>query len=89
MRAKRSKNEIFQEILSICSKGENITQIGHKSNTNLTTARSIIDSLKKDNLLETIDGSPVQYKTTAKGMALLDRMKVLQDELEKMIGKQT
>lgn len=87
MRAKRSKNEILQEILSICSKGENITQIGHRSNTNLTTARCLIESLKKNSLLETIDGSPVQYKTTAKGMALLDRMKVLQNELEGMIGK--
>ena len=89
MRAKRSKNEIRQEILSICSKGENITQIGHRSNINLTTARSLIESLKENNLLETIDGSPVQYKTTAKGMALLDRLKVLQDEMEEMIEKHT
>jgi len=43
----------------------------------------------KDNLLETIDGSPVLYKTTAKGMAFLKRLKVLQDELEEMIEKHT
>lgn len=89
MRAKRSKNEILQEILSTCSNGENITQIGHRSNINLTTARYLIESLKEKNLLETIDGSPVLYKTTAKGMAFLKRLKVLQDELEEMIGKST
>ncbi len=89
MRAKRSKNEILQEILNTCSNGENITQIGHRSNLNLTTARCLIDSLKKDNLLETIDGSPVLYKTTAEGMAFSKRLKVLQDELEEMIGKHT
>lgn len=89
MRAKRSRYEILQEILSICSKGENITQIGHRSNINLTTARYLIESLKEKNLLETINGSPVLYKTTAKGMAFLKRLKVLQDELEEMIGKST
>ena len=87
MRAKRSKNEILQEILRICSKGENITQIVYRSNTNFTTARCFIDSLKKNNLLEEIDGSPVLFKTTAKGIVVKDRLKMLQDELEGAIGK--
>jgi len=87
MRQRRSKSEIHQEILSICSHGENITQIIFRANSNINAIRPIIDSLKKDSLLETIDGSPVQYRTTAKGMAFLKRLKVLQDELEEMIGK--
>jgi len=87
MRAKRSKNEILQEILSICSKGENVTQIVYRSNTNFTMMRYHIESLKENNLLEEIDGSPVLYKTTAKGLVVKDRLKMLQDELEGAIGK--
>jgi predicted transcriptional regulator len=87
MRAKRSKNKILQEILSICSNGENITQIVYRSNTNFTIVRCFIDSLKKNNLLEEINGSPVLYKTTAKGILVKDRLKILQDELEGAIGK--
>jgi len=89
MRQRRNKSEILQEILNICSHGENITQIIFKANSNINAIKPIIDSLMKDNLLETIDGSPVQYKTTTEGMAFLKRLKVLQDELEEMIGKHT
>lgn len=81
MRARRNKNEIHQEILSICSKGENITQIANRSNANFTTVKCFIDSLKEKNLLEKIDGSPVLYKTTAKGLVVKDRLKMLNEEL--------
>lgn len=89
MRAKRSKNKILQEILSICSKGENITQIVYRSNTNFTMMGYLIESLKVNNLLAEINGSPVLYKTTAKGLVVKDRLKMLQDELEGAIGKST
>lgn len=88
MRARRrSKNKILHEVLSICSKGQSITQIVYKSNTNFTTIRSIIELLKEKKLIETIDGSPVLYKTNAEGMRMMDRLKMFQDELEGIIGK--
>lgn len=87
MRAKRSKNKILQEILSICSKGENITQIAYRSNTNYTVARRFIESLKEKKLVDEIDGSPVIYKTTAKGTEVKDRLKMLQGELDGLIEK--
>ncbi|HNR58973.1 MAG: winged helix-turn-helix domain-containing protein [Methanothrix sp.] len=86
MRAKRSKNKILQEILSICSKGENITQIAYRSNTNLTVARDLIELLKK-NLVNEVDGSPVIYKTTARGLQVMDRLKMLQNEMDGWIAK--
>lgn len=86
MRAKRSKNKILQEILSICSKGENITQIAYMSNTNLTVARDLIELLKK-NLVNEVDGSPVIYKTTARGLQVMDRLKMLQNEMDGWIAK--
>lgn len=49
--------------------------------------RHCIDSLKENDLLETIDGSPVLYKTTANGMTVKGRLKLLQDELEGAIRK--
>jgi len=82
MRNRRSKNKILQEILSICEKGENITQIVYRSNTNFTTIRYYIESMKNNNLLETIDGSPVLYKTTPRGLIVKGRLQMLQDELE-------
>lgn len=87
MRTRRSKNRILLEILSICEKGENITQIVYRSNTNFTMVRYYIESLKENDLLETIDGSPVLYKTTAKGMTVKGRLKMLQDELDGAIRK--
>lgn len=86
IRAKRSKNKILQEILSICSKGENITRIAYRSNTNYTVARNLIESLKKNNLVEEIDGFPVLYKTTAKGLIVKERLKRFQEELNGVIG---
>lgn len=88
MRARRrSKNKILHEVLSICSNGQSITQIVYKSNTNFTTIRSVIELLKEKKLIETIDGSPVLYKTSAEGMRMMDRLKMFQDELEGIIGK--
>jgi predicted transcriptional regulator len=87
MRKRRSKNKILQEILNICAKGENITQIVYMSNTNFTTVKYYIESMMESNLLEMIDGSPVLYKTTAKGMEVRNRLRMLQDELDGAIGK--
>ena len=67
--------------------GQSLTQIVYKSNTNFTTIRSVIELLKEKKLIETIDGSPVLYKTSAEGMRMMDRLKMLQDELEGIIGK--
>ncbi len=79
---RRCKKKIDEEILSICSKGENVTRIINRSNTNFTTARRVIQSLMTNNLLEMIEGSPVLYKTTPKGMIIRDRLKVFQKEME-------
>jgi len=84
---RRNKNQILQEILSICAKGENITQIVYRSNTNFTTVGDMIESLKENNLIEEIDGSPVLYKTTAKGLIIKDRLKMFQEELNGVMGK--
>lgn len=81
MRKRRSKDKVLHEILSICSKGENLTQIIYRSNTNVTVVRYFIESLINKGLLEKINGSPVIYMTTPKGQDFRRRLKVHLDQM--------
>jgi len=81
MRERRSKDRIILEILSICKEGENITKIVYTANTNFTTIRAYLDLLIRNGMIETVDGSPVLYKTTEKGLSIIDRLQMLQEEL--------
>lgn len=82
MRERRSKDKIILEILSICAEGENITRIVYRANTNFTTIRAYLDMLIKNDLVESVQGSPILYKTTQKGILVRNRLKMLQEELE-------
>ena len=81
MRERRSKDKIILEILSICIEGENITKIVYTANTNFTTIRSYLNLLIRNGMIITIDGSLVLYKTTEKGLSIIDRLQMLQQEL--------
>jgi predicted transcriptional regulator len=81
MREKRTKDRIILEILSLCIEGKNITKIVYTVNTSFAAIRKYLDLLITHNMIETIDGSPVLYKTTGKGMAMIERLQVLQEEL--------
>ncbi len=82
MRERRSKDRIILEILEICVDGENITRIVYRANTNFTTIRAYLDMLIKNDLIESVQGSPTLYRTTQKGMHVRNRLKMLQEELE-------
>lgn len=82
MRERRSKDRIILEVLGICVEGENITRIVYRANTNFTTIRAYLDMLIKNDLVEPVQGSPILYKTTQKGMLVRNRLKMLQEELE-------
>lgn len=82
MRERRSKDRIILEVLSICADGENITRIVYRANTNFTTIRAYLDMLIKNDLVESVQGSPILYKTTQKGLLVRNRLKMLQEELE-------
>ncbi|RQW81158.1 MAG: DNA-binding protein [Methanothrix sp.] len=79
---RRSRDKIISEILSVCANGENITRIVYRANTNFTTIRSYLDILIKNGLIESKPGKPTIYKTTQKGQEMMNRLKVLQEELE-------
>ncbi len=84
MRERRSKDRIIFEVLSICIDGENITRIVYRANTNFTTIKAYMDLLIKNGLIESIQGSPVLYKTTQKGIVMRNRLKKLREELEEI-----
>jgi predicted transcriptional regulator len=81
MSDRRSKDRIILEILTICIEGENITKIVYTANTNFTTVRAYLDLLIRKGLIIAEDGSPKLYKTTKRGMAMVDRLQMLQEEL--------
>lgn len=82
MRERRSKDRIILEILHTCSEGVNVTRIVYKVNTNFTIVRCYLNSLIKKGLIEPIEGDPKLYKTTPKGLALMNKLTSLYSELE-------
>jgi predicted transcriptional regulator len=83
MRERRSKDQIMIEILSRCANGENITKIVYQTKTNFTTTRAYLDLLTRNNLLECQDTSPRLYKTTAKGIEMMNRLR----QIQKVVGE--
>lgn len=84
MRGRRSKDQIVIEILSRCENGENITKIVYQTNTNFTTIRTYLNFLTKNDLLQCQGTSPILYKTTAKGIEMRNRLRMIQTEEEKL-----
>lgn len=85
MRVRRSKDQIIIEILSRCANGENITKIVYQTNTNFTTVRAYLNLLTKNNLLECQGTSPILYRTTAKGIETMNRLRQIQEVVEKLV----
>jgi predicted transcriptional regulator len=84
MRVRRSKDQIVIEILSRCADGENITKIVYQTNTNFTTIRTYLNNLIKNDLLECQGTSPILYKTTAKGIETMNRLKQIQSAVKEL-----
>jgi predicted transcriptional regulator len=82
MRGRRSKDRIILEILHTCSEGANVTRIVYKVNTNFTIVRFYLNSLITKGLVEPIEGNPKLYKTTPRGLALMNKLSSLYNELE-------
>jgi len=85
MRVRRSKDQIILEILSRCANGENITRIVYQTNTNFTTVRAYLNLLTKNNLLECQGTSPILYRTTAQGIETVNRLRQIQEVVEKLV----
>ncbi len=82
MRARRSKDQIVVEILSMCENGENITRIVYRTNTSFVIIKDYLSILMNSGLLECIEGSPRIYKATKKGLDMRDRLEGLHKQME-------
>lgn len=84
MRVRRSRDKIISEILSVCAEGENITRIVYRANTNFTTIRSYLNILIKNGLIESLPRKPKIYKTTPTGLEMMNKLKIMQKEMEEI-----
>jgi len=74
---KRSRHEILSKILKICLNGASKTRIVYQANLNFRTVNPYLQTLIKNNLIETCQGEQrehVMYKTTSEGANLQETM---------------
>ena len=79
---KRSRDRIISNILGTCTGGAHKTKIVYKANLNFRTVIPYLELLTKNGMINTKEErNLVVYKTTTKGLALLDNIKQIQDQL--------
>jgi predicted transcriptional regulator len=78
---KRSRDIIISQILDICIKGASKTKIVYQANLNFRTINPYLELLTKNGLIDVKKEQMVIYKTTSKGLTLLDNFKQIQSEL--------
>jgi predicted transcriptional regulator len=80
---KRSKEEIVIAILEVCKNPVSKTKIVYSGNLNFRTIKPHMDYLIDSGLLEISTNSKTKmYKTTPKGLEVLERFKEIQDSIE-------
>lgn len=80
---KRSKQEIIAQILEVCLEGSSKTRIVYQVNLNFRTINPYLDILTKKELVEVNGSEQKLYKTTLKGLDLLDAIKKVNSSLSK------
>ena len=80
---KRSRDAIIARILDICINGASKTRIVYQANLNFRTINPYLDLLTKNGLINVEDGPIIIYKTTPKGLDLLDNFKQIESELSR------
>ena len=78
---KRSRDMIISQILDICINGASKTRIVYQANLNFRTINPYIELLTKNGLINVEKEQTIIYKTTPKGLDLLDNFKQIQSEL--------
>ncbi len=78
---KRSRDAIIARILNICINGASKTRIVYQANLNFRTVNPYLDLLTKNGLIDVKTEQTVIYKTTPKGLDLLDNFRQIESEL--------
>ncbi|MDD1736205.1 MAG: winged helix-turn-helix domain-containing protein [Methanothrix sp.] len=80
---KRSKQEIIAQILEVCLESASKTRIVYQVNLNFRTINPYLEILVKNNLIEAGQGEQKLYRTTPKGVDLLETIKKVNDSLSR------
>jgi predicted transcriptional regulator len=84
MNKKRSSDIIITQILEICIEGASKTGIVYRSYLNFKTVGPYLRLLIKNGFIETVWDNRTLYKTTDKGIELMNRFKHHQNEIYKL-----
>jgi predicted transcriptional regulator len=87
---KRSRDTIISHILDICANGASKTRIVYQANLNFRTVLPYIELLTSNGMIGTNkENMQVRYKTTDRGLELLDNYRQVQDMLSPDTEKET
>jgi predicted transcriptional regulator len=79
MGTKRFKDQILCKILQTCEgEGASKTRIVYTSNMNFKTIKPYLVILARNELIETINESPIKYQLTPKGLKALEHFRALE-----------
>ena len=79
---KRSRHKIISQILDICVNGASKTRIVYQANLNFRTVNPYLELLTRNGMIDAQEErNMVVYKTTDRGLALLDSYKQIHGEL--------
>ena len=82
---KRDMGLIVSEILNICMKGSGKTRIIYQANLNSSKANQYLCNLIQKGLIEeSTSGNRTLYKTTPKGIELMQKYQRLQNEMDEI-----
>jgi predicted transcriptional regulator len=81
LKVKRDRNEIFVEILKLCTKPTAKTHIMYQTNISYDTLLKLLKHLQNFELL-TLEKGARKYATTCKGQEYITRWQALQELLE-------
>ena len=83
---KRSRDTIISQILDICVNGASKTRVVYQANLNFRTINPYLELLIRNSLIDVKKEQTLIYKTTPKGLALLDNFKHINSELSSAEG---
>ena len=87
---KRSRDMIISHILDICANGASKTRIVYQANLNFRTVLPYIELLTSNGMIDANkENMQVRYKTTDRGLELLDNYRQVQDMLSPDTEKKT
>lgn len=80
--ARRTREEILAAVLDACLDESSKTGIVFQTNMNSRSVIPYIEILVKRGFMEIIDGKPLRYKITEKGVQILNSLRTIRKELE-------